>query len=355
MRYKKISIIIPVYNSVNYLEQAIDSVKMQKYPNFEIILVDDGSSDGSERLCDILAEQDNRIRVIHSINEGPALARNKGLDQADGKYIYFMDSDDYLNPGVFSTIIPVLEEQGYEMVVFNYQKINQKGEILSNSHFKEGIYKFQNTEDKIRFILQNVFTYSIGWELWNRVYRRDIIEKNHIRFVDANYAEDLYFLLCYLGCIDNMICINHKFYNYLIHSNSLMDKSTKQKSDNLNKVNNLSYELNKFYISLGLERYYPIIHYNFLKQHINALYSQNWTLKQICKFLRRGMDKSNFCLQEFEQFIKNTKIYYNISDKDELLLDKRILQYYCDGKWFKFRIKAQLNRLIKFNKMEKYS
>ena len=87
-----LSVIIPVYNSAQYLMRAVDSIKEQKYPNLEIILIDDGSTDGSDILCDILSKHDNQIKTIHSKNEGPAVARNKGLDVANGKYIYFSHS-----------------------------------------------------------------------------------------------------------------------------------------------------------------------------------------------------------------------------------------------------------------------
>lgn len=350
MKYEKISVIIPVYNSAQYLMRAVDSIKEQKYPNLEIILIDDGSTDGSDILCDSLSKHDNQIKTIHSKNEGPAVARNKGLDVANGKYIYFMDSDDYLTSKLFLTVAPLLEQ--YDMIIFNYQKIDENGRSLSYSCFEDGIYTFNNTKDKLQFILEKVLKYRIGWELWNRIYRRDIIEKNCIRFANENYAEDLYFFLCYMGCINKIICIKQNFYNYLIHPNSLMDLSKIRPSDNLNKVNNLSFELKKFYMTLdqcnNIECYYPLIHYNFLKQYIYALYERNLTTRDICKLLRTGIDKSEFCLDEFAKYIKNAKQYYFLSDKSEVLATKQVLQYYCDGKWIKYRIKLVLNDIIKF-------
>lgn len=350
MKYEKISVIIPVYNSAQYLMRAVDSIKAQKYPNLEIILIDDGSTDGSDTLCDRLSKCDNQIKAIHSKNEGPAVARNKGLNVANGKYIYFMDSDDYLTSKLFLTVTPLLEQ--YDMIVFNYQKIDENGRSLSYSHFQEGVYTLNNTNDKLQFILQNVLKYRIGWELWNRIYKRDIIEKNHIRFANENYAEDLFFFLCYIGCINNIICIKQNFYNYLIHPNSLMALSKIKPADNLNKVNNLSYELKKFYKTLDqdnyIECYYPLIHYNFLKQYIYALYESNLTTRDICKLWRTRIDRSEFCLDEFAKYIKNSKRYYSLSDKSDVLATKQVLQYYCDGKWIKFRIKSILNDIIKF-------
>lgn len=341
MENDKVSVIIPVYNVIQFLEKAVNSIIEQNYSNIEIILVDDGSTDGSDILCDLLAEKEKRVKVIHSINGGPSKARNKGLDIADGKYIYFMDSDDYLKPDLFRTVIPLLE-QGYDMAVFNYRKVDVEGNVLSYSHFQSGRFEFHTVNDRVKFMLEKVFKYQIGWELWNRFFVRDIIEKNHIRFADENYAEDLYFFLCYLCCIEKIYCTEQVYYNYLIRQSSLMNLSKKKPSENLNKVNNLSLELKKFLetsdLHEELKRFYPIIHYNFLKHHINALYDENWSLNDIYRYIKMGMENSDFCLLEFEKFVGNSKLYYSLMEAYELLQDKHMAQYYCDGNMFKLKI-----------------
>ena len=95
----KVSIIVPVYNVKKYITQCIDSVLNQEYINIELILIDDGSNDGSEIICEEYAQKDDRIKVIHKKNEGQSIARNLGIDIASGKYIFFLDSDDYTNNG----------------------------------------------------------------------------------------------------------------------------------------------------------------------------------------------------------------------------------------------------------------
>ena len=345
----KISVIIPVYNSFNTLEKAVNSIINQNYLNVEIILIDDGSTDDSGRLCDILSEKDNRIIVIHDKNNGPAVARNRGLDLSNGKYIYFMDSDDYLEPGLFFKIIPIMEK-GYDMVVFNYEKVDSNGLVLSNSHFEEGDYYFFDCDQKMEFLLKKILRYRIGWELWDRIYRGDIIKKYNIRFPNEDYAEDLFFFLSYFACISKIKCIENKFYNYFIHENSLMDISSKQPTANLNKVNNLSFELKKFYSTLGMRTLYRSAHYKFLEQHINALYTDTWTIKDTSRYLKNGMDKSEFCMKEFKKFIKNSPLYYAFYEKKEILLYKTLLQYYCDGSRMKFRVRSFFNNLFYSNR-----
>ena len=101
MEKKLVSIVIPIYNSEKYLKKCIDSILKQKYSNLEIILINDGSTDNSDKICDSLAIEDKRIKVIHKLNEGSSIARNKGLELAKEEYIFFMDSDDYTDEYVY--------------------------------------------------------------------------------------------------------------------------------------------------------------------------------------------------------------------------------------------------------------
>ena len=129
---KKLSVIVPVYNVEKYLERCVDSVINQNYPNIEIILVDDGSKDSSGKICDILAAKDNRIKVIHQQNGGLSAARNTGIDNATGEYIDFLDSDDELLPNVFNDLIPLLEYNNLDLIVFYSQKVKPEKLIKRN-------------------------------------------------------------------------------------------------------------------------------------------------------------------------------------------------------------------------------
>lgn len=123
-----LSVIIPVYNSIQYLSQCIESLQAQTYTNMEIMLVDDGSTDGSGELCDKYAKKDKRIRVIHQQNGGPGLARNVALDMCHGDYITMVDADDCVLPETFAASIELLEKHNLDAVHFNFFQSGAGGE-----------------------------------------------------------------------------------------------------------------------------------------------------------------------------------------------------------------------------------
>ena len=116
----EISVIIPVYNKEAYVEQCFRQLMAQDFDSFEIIAIDDGSTDGSGKICDKMAQEDERIRVIHTANGGVTAARRRGLEEAQGRYIMFVDSDDELLPGALSTMHQVIEETGADEVIATY-------------------------------------------------------------------------------------------------------------------------------------------------------------------------------------------------------------------------------------------
>ena len=128
------SIIIPVYNVKQYLGKCLKSVLSQSFGDFECILVDDGSKDGSSELCDELACQDTRIRVVHKENEGVAIARNTGICMARGDFLMFLDSDDTLSTGILEMSAQKLKQTGSDILVFGYQRV-------TNHHIRQVFVK----------------------------------------------------------------------------------------------------------------------------------------------------------------------------------------------------------------------
>ena len=128
-----VSIVIPVYNVENYLIQCLDSVVSQTYEFLEIILVNDGSTDRSGEICNKYAENDKRIKVFHLDNSGSAEARNKGLDIATGKYVMFLDSDDYLEKDGIEKLLVLAETKALDMVCGRYKIVDEFGKILDIS------------------------------------------------------------------------------------------------------------------------------------------------------------------------------------------------------------------------------
>ena len=214
---RKFSIIIPVYNTEKYLEKCISSVINQKYKNFEVILIDDGSKDNSGAICDEYAKKDNKVKVIHQINAGVSTARNVGIKNANGKYIIFLDSDDSLNGESLTRLNDIIEKnEEIDCILYNV-----------DGEFKDGMYK----EEKLKsLIVQLIITEKIN-PPWNKVYKRNIIEENNIVF-DKNIqiGEDLLFSITYLSYANNICILNEELYNYTVdNSNSLTRKYKENK------------------------------------------------------------------------------------------------------------------------------
>ncbi len=194
-----ISIIIPVFNTKLYLDKCISSVLSQSYHNFECILVDDGSNDGSSDICDKWAKIDNRIIVIHQLNKGVSIARNIGIQHANGKYIYFMDSDDFIiDTEMFFNFISTIKNHGnLDLIVQNFSiQYNRKQQsyIIPNNkiNISETLYWDKNSD-----LIYNYYKKGIMFVLWNKLFSKEIISTHNISF-KVQYMEDFRFILDYL-------------------------------------------------------------------------------------------------------------------------------------------------------------
>lgn len=274
--HPKISVIIPVYNIENYVEKCVESVEQQTFCDAEIILVDDGSTDSSGNICDLLAEKNEKIKVIHKVNGGLSSARNAGLDVAIGEIIYFLDGDDYVEETLLQDIHDVMMNSDTDMVVFNYTKVKENGDVILKSNFLNQSYDLRTQEQKFSYIKEILLNYFQGWEAWNRAYKRQIICENNMRFVDNAliYAEDLLFLLMYLCHAKSIKFIDKDLYFYLIRDKSIMGE--KGKHCNLKQIVELSH-----------------VHYKYLEEHnldyLKAKYPVIWGIlvRNECKSKKR--------------------------------------------------------------------
>ena len=186
-----ISVIIPVYNVENYLAQSVESVLKQSFENFEIILVDDGSTDSSGLLCDEYAKKDKRISVIHQENAGPSKTRNNGLNNAKGKYICFLDSDDYLEQGAFELLINTAESHSADLVFFEAHSFTDDGSEIRQGYTVKGTYGAKNGYDMVTELHRNKDYHCAVYLLF---ISRNLIESNEIRFLESAYcSEDMLF------------------------------------------------------------------------------------------------------------------------------------------------------------------
>ena len=228
MRKNLVSIIVPVYNAKPYLERCIDSIRKQLYDNIEIVLVDDGSEDGSEDVCDRYEEKDARIKVIHKENGGNTSARHKGVECAGGEYIAFVDADDYVGLSYISDMVSAIGDA--DIVCANVKKVFPYGEISIKNKIHAGTY-LHNAET----IITNMFYYKETSEfgvlpyLVGKLYKREFIEKGMQDIDDQiQYAEDRALMFWSMLNAWKTVFIESEQYYYLIHEESLCTSADEQ-------------------------------------------------------------------------------------------------------------------------------
>lgn len=226
MKKPKISIIVPVYNAEKYLCQCLDSILNQSFKDFELLLIDDGSKDGSGRICDEYAEKDKRISVWHQENQGVSVARNVGLEHAQGEWIYFPDSDDIVMIDAFSMMMSIIEEDTY-YVMCGYMVYNETGECtysISAQH--------QKIIDKDAALMEMFAPtdYRYNGYLWNKLFKASIIKENNLSFVRGiKFNEDRLFNVSYLCHIKGKVAYTTTpIYKYIERTTSAMASLTQR-------------------------------------------------------------------------------------------------------------------------------
>ena len=217
-----LSIIVPVYNTEQYLSQCIESVLNQSFNSFELLLIDDGSKDGSGDICDEYAKKDSRIRVFHKENGGVSSARNLGLDNVLGEWVFFFDGDDLL-PGRALEALMIKADCEVDVVyggIRKFNSLNDNVETILINH--EGAITIEEAIDA--FVVPEVREGDWQRYLVNRIYRMSIINKFKLRFHSGiYYKEDGLFLLQYLcRCKQKAVCVSDIVYLYRLTSSSAM-------------------------------------------------------------------------------------------------------------------------------------
>lgn len=182
------SIIIPVYNAEKYIIRCLESVLHQTYENFEVLLIDDGSTDNSGRICDMYNRKDSRIYTYHQPNMGQSVARNKALMKAQGKYIVFIDADDYVANTLLEKTIPKMEKDDIDILIFQHNEITINGIVPFINEFEKKNIDINNLT--IKEIRKLILMDEISNLMWNKIYKKSIWE--NLQFPVGYYYEDLY-------------------------------------------------------------------------------------------------------------------------------------------------------------------
>lgn len=270
----RISIIIPVFNAEEYLTKCVESIENQTYKNFEIVLVDDGSSDGSGKLCDELKEKYNNISVIHQKNAGASVARNKGIETATGKYIFFCDSDDYIESEMLEKLIKAKTDYPDRLPLCGIKKITSSGEKICTLDGEKLI--LLEKEDFFAIQKAQLFNAPV-----NKLYEKEVLIEKNIRF-NPNVAlgEDMIFNADYvISTSCDFVVINEPLYIYDTSvNNSLSKKYLPNMLDDyiaMKKKFNQLIEFTHTDMQKYAQRYATILLYNIVNAIKNTMSEKN--------------------------------------------------------------------------------
>ena len=236
----KVSIVVPVYNVENYVARCINSLMNQTLRNIEIILVDDGSTDSSGKMCDEFAKRDERIRVIHKENGGLGYARNSGMEIAKGEFIGFVDSDDYVDTRMFEALFGYACKYDADYVRCEHIIVDDEGNerLREQYHLEPGIYAKEEIEDKLLCPMfgkemKEGREAHVGISVWRAIFRTSIIKENHLLFPSERevISEDIPFNLDFLMHAHSAYVTSEGLYYYVERGNSLTKIFRKDRFD----------------------------------------------------------------------------------------------------------------------------
>lgn len=209
-----VSVVIPIYNVSQYIDRGLKYILAQDYPSFEIILVDDGSTDDSASICDDWAVKDSHIKVLHKKNAGAGSARNVGIDQAKGEYIYFFDIDDKIPSNLLSTLVSQIEESLADMMVFGYNSIDIKYKTITRVSIDRQLLESNRA---LRDVFVDEFVLKVNGFPWNKLYRKSFLDKYNLRFENQRIQQDEVFnLKCYRH-VNRMLLSESVLYDYYVY------------------------------------------------------------------------------------------------------------------------------------------
>lgn len=223
----KFSILVPVYNAEKYLAECIESVLHQTYQNFELILVDDGSTDSSGMLCDEFVKQDSRIKVFHQQNSGQFAARSIGISNADGDYCVFLDSDDYIRKDTLEVLAKFIKEYGSDVIIYGFSRVTENGQVM---YIVSDDLALQMTDKKSVYLkILKDETYNA---VWRKAVRREFIGTENLeKYYSVKHGEDLIQTMEFLQNVRSISFIPDVLYSYRDNPRGVMNTYVTDKVD----------------------------------------------------------------------------------------------------------------------------
>lgn len=223
----KVSIIIPVYNVEDYLDECVLSVLNQTYKKIEVVLINDGSTDASSSICNALAKKDNRVTVIHKQNAGQSSARNVGINAANGEIICFLDSDDYfLHDSVLENLVNIFQTQKVEVIEFGYRKVQSSKEYIAETIFETAMYNLNANPTEL---CKGIKGGAIQACAWNKAIASTLFKNGNLRFKEGVTSEDIDWVLRLLKKTNLYMTISDASVAYRMRSSSTTHTMNGQK------------------------------------------------------------------------------------------------------------------------------
>ncbi|MDO4170865.1 MAG: glycosyltransferase [Lachnospiraceae bacterium] len=257
----ELSIIIPAYNCKKYISHCISSLLDQDLESYEIIIIDDGSTDGTSSYCDQLATDVSIITVIHKKNEGQGIARNLGIQMAKGRFIAFVDADDIPCKKAYGSVIKAISNRMCDLCVCNWMKLSSNNTRIYNQN-KD--YHLQNISGTQAIREMSTGTGFFSSAVWNKIYKRDILLNNGIVFTSERdvISEDFLFNYDYIHAIENIVMLDINLYGYRVNDESFCHKYQPQY---YNRLINLKKALTVREVPLNEEQFIYEKLYSFVK------------------------------------------------------------------------------------------
>lgn len=293
----KISVIIPVYNSEKYIEGCIKSLENQTYCDFDVIFVDDGSTDSSNTIILSACRRNQNFRMIKNTGKGVSSARNYGINNADGQFITFIDSDDWVSPVFLETMMNLQEENDAQYVAVAYSSNESEIDIENVvDHDRSEVVK----DNKFDILIDDVQNFE-GY-VWNKLYVSDVLKKHEIDFdCDILAGEDLLFNFKYLKKVDRLVCCKRKLYYYRLSTDS-----------SVNRLENIRwFDILTVYKTIVNDNVFPKLNSMFLFKYAQIILEGIYRLKycQDSPYTYEELRKLKKC---YVRFNKNWGIKNNI-------------------------------------------
>lgn len=320
---KKISIIIPIYNVEKYVAECLESILNQDFDDYEVICVDDASTDSSMEIVEKYASQNEKIKIInHEKNKGLSAARNTGLKYAKGKYIWFVDSDDMVEQSALKCLYDIVESNNLDVLFFNYKNIYEEEMNFLQDSTKEKEMNFTRVYTGQELFCLFCENNIIKVESWRQFYKREFLLENGIRFYDGILHEDTLFTFICAMSAKRVMDINKQFYIYRRRPQSI--------------VNTMSVERLQSYYIILIE-IFKIWNFNTYTERVHEAISFYFKfLFMRYKKIKSHFDKNDTLGQETEaeKFVKNllqekhSPVYVTLSEEHiEIMKDKKIIIY----------------------------